>query len=86
MPDGKALHIRRKIGMNSSKVDEVNSDNIFCMTNHTLCEKVSNIDRIHYFTHSPPAEMNEMSGATHENERVSSRAAYSTHNFEFCAH
>ena len=66
VPNGKVLHIGRMIGMNYGKDNEVAPDEMFCMTDHTVGERGSNIDRIHYFAHSPLAEMYMMSGETNK--------------------
>ena len=64
LPDGKVLHLGRTVGMNYAKDNGVGTEDIFCMTGHATGDKISNVAKDHYFTHSPPAAMHVMSGAT----------------------
>ena len=64
MPGGKVLHLGWVLAMNWGKDNDVKYNDEFTMTGHATCNKVSNIAKEKYFTHSSSAAMHVMSRAT----------------------
>ena len=86
MPNGKVLHLGRTVGTHCAEHNITHTGDMFCMTGHATVDKISNIARDHYFTHSSPADVHVVSGATDKKDWTLSRGSCSTCELESCVY
>ena len=82
VPGGKVLHLRRTLGMNHAKDNDVCRPDMHSITDDKTGNCNAQVVEDHCCTQSPSATMHSTSGATNTKEWKLNRACCSTHNFE----